>query len=358
MLQQARKAPILPLLPHCAAVPYHGGLHGLWRPRSRFPVRNPQIEADTMSSSYGSPADVPAKTSGKATASLVLGLLSFVMCLFTGIPAIILGIIGLSNIGKSQGRLKGQGVAIAGIVTGAIGTLIASPAVLAGLMLPILNAAREKARENMSSINMQMIAKCMFDHELNRREYPGNIVSADGKPLLSWRVKLLPQLDRADLYRQFHLDEPWDSPHNKKLIAEMPEIFQNPNLAPNSGVTTYLVPVGEGTMFEHHLPGSQRRVSSAMVSRADGVGQTIMLVEADEDQAVPWTKPADLSVDRTDPLRGLGNLRPRGFVVVFADTRTGTISRKVSPANLNKAFSYDGRRFNESPLDQADLDPK
>jgi hypothetical protein len=38
---------------------------------------------------------------------------------------------------------------------------------------------------------------------------------------LSWRVKLLPYLEQDHLYRQFKLNEPWDSPHNQALLKEM-----------------------------------------------------------------------------------------------------------------------------------------
>jgi len=58
----------------------------------------------------------PSKTSGKAIASLILGLFSFVGMCFTGIPGLILGIMGHSEIGKSGGRIGGKGLATAGIV--------------------------------------------------------------------------------------------------------------------------------------------------------------------------------------------------------------------------------------------------
>ncbi len=51
------------------------------------------------------------------------------------------------------------------------------------------------------------------------------ILDKNGKPLLSWRVALLPYIEQDALYRQFKLDEPWDSEHNKKLIAQMPKIY-------------------------------------------------------------------------------------------------------------------------------------
>jgi len=56
-----------------------------------------------------------AKTSGLAITSLVLGILSFFTLCLTALPAIILGIVGIFQIEKSAGQLKGKGLAIAGI---------------------------------------------------------------------------------------------------------------------------------------------------------------------------------------------------------------------------------------------------
>ena len=58
----------------------------------------------------------PAQTSGKATASLVCGLLFFIPLAF--VAAIVFGHLALSEIRKSAGRLKGEGLAIAGLVLG------------------------------------------------------------------------------------------------------------------------------------------------------------------------------------------------------------------------------------------------
>ena len=57
---------------------------------------------------------------------------------------------------------------------------------------------------------------------------PAYTTSKDGKPLLSWRVLILPYLEQEALYKEFHLDEPWDSPHNRTLIARMPAVYRCP----------------------------------------------------------------------------------------------------------------------------------
>src|SRR5438309_10601168 len=68
--------------------------------------------------------------------------------------------------------------------------------------------------------------------------------SKDGKPLLSWRVQILPFIEQTNLYNEFHVDEPWDSEHNKKLIPRMPKIFGSLNVAANQeGKTRILAPV-------------------------------------------------------------------------------------------------------------------
>ena len=108
----------------------------------------------------------------------------------------------------------------------------------------------------------------------------------------------MPELEQESLYNAFHLDEPWDSPHNKSLIQYMPSVYQNPD-RPRDGKTNYLMPVGLGTVFN----GDNGTTMSGV---ADGPENTILLVEADEDRAVIWTKPDDLDVDFEYPMEGLG----------------------------------------------------
>src|SRR5438445_3414044 len=74
-------------------------------------------------------------------------------------------------------------------------------------------------------------------------------VDKDGKALLSWRVHILPFVEQDALYKEFHLDEPWDSAHNKELIARIPPIYRSPQSRAGAGKTTYLVPVGKHALF-------------------------------------------------------------------------------------------------------------
>src|SRR6266704_1655591 len=92
----------------------------------------------------------PPPTDGKAIASMILGIVSIFFCLsvLTGIPAVILGHISLSNIRKSMGRIKGNGMATAGLVMGYIGIafgLLITPAIVIPNLLRARMAANEAA---------------------------------------------------------------------------------------------------------------------------------------------------------------------------------------------------------------------
>jgi hypothetical protein len=127
-------------------------------------------------------------------------------------------------------------------------------------------------------------------------------------PGLSWRVAILPYLEQEALYRQFKLDEPWDSEHNLKLVEILPKQY-----APVGGVkakpghTFYQTLIGPGTFGE----------VEKFAAITDGTSNTLMVVEAGE--PVVWTKPADLVYDAKKPLPKLGGLFPGYMNVLMGD---------------------------------------
>ena len=92
--------------------------------------------------------------------------------------------------------------------------------------------------------NLKQIGVALLNYQDAEGKLPSATgAGADGKPLLSWRVRILPYIEEAELYRQFHLDEPWDSEHNKPLIAKMPAIFAAPgSKVAGDNKTVYLTP--------------------------------------------------------------------------------------------------------------------
>jgi prepilin-type processing-associated H-X9-DG protein len=202
-------------------------------------------------------------------------------------------------------------------------TQIATIGVLVALLLPAVQAAREAARRAQSVNNLKQLALAMHNYHATHNRFPARAnFDARGKPLLSWRVHLLPFLDEENLYKQFHLDEPWDSEHNRKLIPLMPQVYQNPSAPAQPGKAHYVGLVGKGTLFEGD---KARRIAEIR----DGTSNTLMFVEVDPDRAVVWTKPEDIEFNPQRPLEGLGKAHPGGFNAALCDGSVRFISETI-----------------------------
>jgi prepilin-type processing-associated H-X9-DG protein len=158
-----------------------------------------------------------------------------------------------------------------------------------------------------------------------------------GRPLLSWRVHILPYLEQEELYKQFHLDEPWDSEHNKKLLAKMPRVYAAPppGGAKERFTTLYQVFTGKGAIFE-----GKKGLTIKQISDADGTANTILVAEASE--AVPWTKPQDLPSDPDKPLPKLGAPLADGFNLLFADGSVRYIRKTTKEKTLRALITWNG----------------
>jgi hypothetical protein len=264
-----------------------------------------------------------------ASASLALGILTLGLAVRTHLtrspttlllaaicflPAIVLGVLAKIQARRAGGPLGAKGQ----IPTGTAVAVIALIPVFVGAAESVRWAAvRARAINSLHAIGLALQA---YEREHGRLP-PAAIRDAAGRPLLSWRVLLLPYLEQGELYRRFHLDEPWNSPHNRTLLEQMPRIYHaeagNPSGPPNS--TFYQVFDGKGTAFEGE------GLTLDQINGADGCANTILVVEAG--QAVPWTKPADLPYAAGQPLPAFGDfykhehyVNPRGrFLALFAD---------------------------------------
>jgi prepilin-type processing-associated H-X9-DG protein len=205
---------------------------------------------------------------------------------------------------------------------------LSSPAVvglLVAMGIPARSASSEAARRAQCSNNLKQIALAYHNVHAATNVFPAPaITDKDGKPLLSWRVAILPYVEQQELYNKFKLDEPWDSPHNKALIKEMPSVYLCPSRRnPEPGTTTYRVFVGDGAMF-------QAGQGTPIQSVTDGTSNTILTVESNE--AVLWTKPDDLKFDMNakPSLYGAGSLHPGGFNAGFADGSVRFIKNSIN----------------------------
>jgi hypothetical protein len=143
------------------------------------------------------------------------------------------------------------------------------------------------------------------------------VLGPDGKTPHSWRVELLPFVDQNALHGAYRMNEPWDSPANLKVLAQVPGVFRSPFDDPKSIKSGYYALVGPGTIF-----GEPAGVKVSQIT--DGTSNTIMLVEAKRD--VPWTKPEDIAFDAERPLPSLGGFLDGMFAVGMADGSVGILN--------------------------------
>lgn len=210
-----------------------------------------------------------------------------------------------------------------------VGTFVAMP--------PSLAFAADSRAE--CAEKLKRIGAALQKYHEAHGAYPGNIVDQEGKPLLSWRVALLPFLDKqAGLYEKFRLDEPWDSPRNTSLLRSIPDVFRCPGRTdPKPGDTNYRGFDGRGTFFE-----SGRKVGLAAV--IDGPSNSLAVVEAKE--GTPWTKPDDLPFDESAPpspsLYGAGSARPEGFNALFVDGSVRFLKTTIKPAAFKALITVAG----------------
>jgi RNA polymerase sigma factor (sigma-70 family) len=168
-----------------------------------------------------------------------------------------------------------------------------------------------------SQDNLKQLGIAMHSYHDDLRAFPpAAVIDKNKTPLLSWRVLLLPYIDEQDLFREFKLDEAWDSAHNKKLLAKMPKIYAPVTGKHEPGTTFYQVFVGPGAVFE-----GMRGIR--LTDILDGTSNTILLIEGGE--AVPWTKPADLPYDPKKALPKLGGLFKDRIHAAFADGSVQTL---------------------------------
>jgi hypothetical protein len=218
-------------------------------------------------------------------------------------------------------------------------SLEAAGASVVGAVRESVAEARAAARRTQQANNMRQIGLAMLNYEAVNRHFPPAAIVKDGKPLLSWRVAVLPLLGETDLFKQFHLDEPWDSAHNLEVAKTMPAVYQSPD-GPGEGKTRVMVFTGKGAAFD-----GGKTIGFADIR--DGTSATIMCVEAGADKAVPWTKPEDLPFDPQKPSAALGKVSPDGFLAAFFD---GHVQRlKVDDPTLKALITPNGGEAIDMP---------
>jgi len=199
-----------------------------------------------------------------------------------------------------------------------VGFIVIMAAALPGLWVAWSGKDRYAGRAMASHYQLTHLAIAFHNYEgVHGRLPPAALYSKDGRPLLSWRVLILPYLNpqnhEDELYREFDLTAAWDSPHNLALLPHMPAVYGFHHRAspdPLRHHTYFQALVGKGAAFEG-------KEGLRLADFTDGVSQTLLLVEGGE--PVPWTKPEDIRYDPDLPLPKLDTIRPGMIEAAYAD---------------------------------------
>lgn len=237
----------------------------------------------------------------------------------------------------ASGRGSGSKSALVAFVVVAISMLVvAAPGIWA------LTAALDENDRRVCRTRLKEIGLGLHNYsDVYKCFPPAYTVDAEGRPLHSWRVLLLPYMDEVALYEQIRLDEPWDSPHNAALAKYMPLAFRCPSREDDGSYEThYLAIFGPETVFT----GAE---SVGPIDIVDGLSRTIAVAETTE--SVHWMEPRDMPLDGmsftiNDPAgHALGGPHPGGVVVLFCDDSVKFLPETVPPDLVRLLLLRDDR---------------
>jgi hypothetical protein len=187
-----------------------------------------------------------------------------------------------------------------------------------------------------SQQNLKVIGQALHNYHDTYKFFPSPAVyDPNGKPLLSWRVAILPFFGDPQLesiYKKFKLDEAWDSDHNLALAAEMPALYAPVLPTKQKNATFYQAFVGAGALFE---PRKKIRMADVL----DGTSNTLAVVEAAE--PVIWTKPEDLPFVPDQALPRLGGQFPGYVNALTADGRVQLLGVHGDAEMLRRVIQRD-----------------
>jgi hypothetical protein len=204
--------------------------------------------------------------------------------------------------------------------------------------------------------HLRTLAQALDKYRDERGAYPPPaIYDREGRPVLSWRVALLPYLGEEALYKSFKLDEPWDSLHNKRLLKRFPKALQVVNddrfryypYSAGRWKTTTQVFAGENTVFE----------GTKGIRKTDVTRKAILLARVSTESEVYWTKPADIAYAADKPLPNLYGRFGDRFQVLLTDGTYQTIDKSMDEKTIRALIERSDKKpaKTETPSEPGDL---
>jgi hypothetical protein len=214
---------------------------------------------------------------------------------------------------------------------------------------------------NASLVQLRILAAALGNsYQKHGRYPPAYSTTRQMKPLLSWRVHLLPYLGAGDLYRLFKLDQPWDSDYNRRLLAFMPSFYRATGSRASEGKTNFLA-----VRSKHSLIAAPTRPYNGSYSvgpqlapaqnppidhgppGGDEASNRAILVEVPDSAAIEWTRPDDWQYEGGASPQQLFGFRKGGFYAVMADGNVKLVSEQAEAESVVRFFDDSDGRINE-----------
>jgi hypothetical protein len=213
--------------------------------------------------------------------------------------------------------------------------------VLVALFLPAIQQPHSGPRHPCTN-NLKRIGLALQNYHDEYKGFPPAYISDEnGRPMHSWRVLILPYVERNDLYQQYNFDEPWNGPNNRRLAEMMPDVFRCPNSKADDNETSYVAVVGPETVW----PGDKR---VRLHDVHDGTSKTMMLVEI-ADSGINWLEPRDLPFEQAalgiNPPHtklSVSSGHPGGASFLSCDGSVHFLSDDIPPETLRALLTRDG----------------
>ncbi len=152
-----------------------------------------------------------------------------------------------------------------------------------------LNATTDNRPSEYVPTQLQAQLAAISKHKSKKYRYPpAFLTNESGSASLSWRVLILPYIGGEKLFELFRFDEPWDSPHNQRLVRFIPAMYKSLDPQVDGGKTTILALQGSNALLSNDIP----RASS---DKVDSLSSIPLLAEVKSEHALEWTRPEDLT---------------------------------------------------------------
>lgn len=201
-----------------------------------------------------------------------------------------------------------------------------------GMLLPAVGQVRTAARETQSMNNLRQFALACLNYESAFSRFPMDGPRTDDEQAFSWRVHILPYIEQNNLYDQIRFDEPWDSDHNKALLAKTPDIFKAPDSNAAEGMTVYRGFKGKGVL------GGVNGKGLRFGQMTDGSSNTILIARVPDEMATHWAQPGCLEVDEEVAKKVIGT--QGSMLAAFCDGSVHRIPSTIDPEEVVNLLGF------------------